>query len=220
MSTSLTLVSFDLCPYVQRAAIVLAEKGVPFERRTIDLAAKPDWFRALSPLGKVPLLLVGDEVLFESAAIVEYLEETHGPAMHPADPLLRARHRAWMEVGASLLDDLWVLETTKDPTVFEARHTQMRSKFIRLEAQVTDGPLFAGTRMSIVDAVFAPVFRYFDVFDTITDLGILTDLPKVARWRAALAARPSVQNAVSPTYPEQLRAFVQSQAGVLVTGAH
>jgi len=70
----LTLVSFDLCPYVQRAAIALAEKGVPFERRDVDLANKPDWFEAISPLGKVPLLQVDDEVLFESAVIVEYLE--------------------------------------------------------------------------------------------------------------------------------------------------
>ena len=64
------LVSHELCPYVQRAAIALAEKGVAFERADIDLAAKPDWFRAASPLGKVPLLLVdGGAVLFESAAI-------------------------------------------------------------------------------------------------------------------------------------------------------
>lgn len=75
----LTLVSFDLCPYVQRAAIALAEKGVPFERRTVDLADKPGWFRAISPLGKVPLLQVGDAVLFESAVIVEYLDDTETP---------------------------------------------------------------------------------------------------------------------------------------------
>src|SRR5688500_11991503 len=71
----LTLVSFDLCPYVQRAAIALSEKGVPFARREVDLTNKPDWFKAISPLGKVPLLQVGDEVLFESAVIVEYLED-------------------------------------------------------------------------------------------------------------------------------------------------
>jgi glutathione S-transferase len=80
MARPLTLVSFDLCPYVQRAAIVLAEKGVPFERIDVDLGNKPGWFKAISPLGKVPLLKVGDEVLFESSVIVEYLEETAGPA--------------------------------------------------------------------------------------------------------------------------------------------
>lgn len=51
-----TLVSHHLCPYVQRAVIALAEKKQAFDRVTIDLDAKPDWFTALSPLGKVPLL--------------------------------------------------------------------------------------------------------------------------------------------------------------------
>ena len=90
----LQLVSHDLCPYVQRAAIALTEKGVAFERSYVDLAAKPDWFLRISPLGKVPLLKVGDEVIFKSAVILEYLEETQPRPLYPADPLTRARQRA------------------------------------------------------------------------------------------------------------------------------
>ncbi len=89
------LVSHPLCPYVQRAAIVLAEKGVPYERRDIDLAAKPDWFLAVSPLGKTPVLLAGGAALFESAVICEYLDETHALRLHPSDALLRAQQRSW-----------------------------------------------------------------------------------------------------------------------------
>ena len=94
----LTLISHHLCPYVQRAAIALGEKGVPFERVVIDLDNKPEWFLEISPLGKVPLLLIEDDgeqtALFESAAICEYLDETQpGPRLHPGDALLRARHR-------------------------------------------------------------------------------------------------------------------------------
>src|ERR1043166_2786147 len=89
----LVLVSHHLCPYVQRAAIALHEKSVAFERVYIDLAAKPDWFLAESPLGKTPLLKVDGAVVFESAVICEYLEDTVAPALHPADPLERARHR-------------------------------------------------------------------------------------------------------------------------------
>src|SRR5437899_2032784 len=106
--TSLTLVSHRLCPYVQRAAIALAEKGVAFERRDVDLSCKPDWFKAISPLGKTPVLLVhapqkwepvlrsrtctnnGDAAIFESAVILEYLEETQANPLHPAEPLKRA----------------------------------------------------------------------------------------------------------------------------------
>lgn len=211
----LTLVSFDLCPYVQRAAIALAEKGVAFERVYVDLANKPGWFRAISPLGKVPLLMVGDAVLFESSVIVEYLEETQPHPLHPADPLTRARHRGWMEVGSSILGDIWILETTADPAAFEARRAAIREKVARIEAVLGEGPYFAGARFSVVDAVFAPVFRYFDVFDTITELGVFDALPKVAAWRAALAARPSVQGAVLPDYDARLRAFLRRQGGVM-----
>src|SRR4030095_11471453 len=85
--SKLTLVSHGLCPYVQRAAIALDEKGVAFERIDIDLENKPDWFKAISPLGKVPLLKVDDVVIFESAVIVEYLEDTQPHPLHPADHL-------------------------------------------------------------------------------------------------------------------------------------
>src|SRR5687768_2343280 len=102
----LILVSHPLCPYVQRAAIVLLEKGVAFERRWIDLAAKPDWFTRVSPLGKTPVLLADGAPIFESAVICEYLEDVYGPPLHPADARTRAQHRAWMEFGSSVLDTI------------------------------------------------------------------------------------------------------------------
>jgi glutathione S-transferase len=215
MSAPLTLVSFDLCPYVQRAAIVLAEKGVPFERIDVDLSNKPDWFRAISPLGKVPLLKVGGEVLFESAVIVEYLEETCGPALHPADPLTKARHRGWMEFGSSILADIWTLETTRDRPAFDAKVKALKDKFARVEAELGDGPYFTGAQFCVVDAVFAPVFRYFDVFDRMVDLGVFSQTPKVRAWRKALSARPSVKQAVAANYPERLAAFLKRHAGVI-----
>ena len=99
MTEKLKLISHKLCPYVQRAVISLTEKGVPFERIDIDLDNKPDWFLKISPLGKVPVLQVGDKVVFESAVILEYLDETQRHPLHPKDPLTRAEHRAWMELG-------------------------------------------------------------------------------------------------------------------------
>ncbi len=213
----LTLVSFDLCPYVQRAAIALTEKGVPFQRRDVDLADKPAWFRAISPLGKVPLLQAGDAVLFESGVIVEYLEDTQEPRLHPADPLTRARHRAWMEFGSSTLADIWTIETTADRGVFDAKAALLREKFGRLEAEFGDGPYFAGEGFTLVDAVYAPAFRYFDVFDRFVDLGVFTGLPKVQAWRRTLAARPSVRAAVVADYEARLEAFLRRQKSCLAT---
>jgi glutathione S-transferase len=213
MNASLKLVSHKLCPYVQRAVIALTEKGVPFERIDIDLANKPDWFLQISPLGKVPVLVVATEAcevaLFESNVICEYIEETQaGGKLHPANALKRAEHRAWMEFGSAILGDLWTLETTTDPATFESKQQALSAKFLRAEAALGVGQFFAGEQFSLVDAVFAPIFRYFDVFDELTELGIFKDLPKVSAWRAELARRPSVRTAVGTDYPQLLRAFL------------
>jgi len=226
MTQALTLVSHLLCPYVQRAAIALHEKGVPFGRVVIDLANKPRWFLDISPLGKVPLLKVrepdgSEAVLFESNVICDYLEETQpGARLHPEDPLARAQHRAWMEFGSAILADLWGYETSQDAAVFEQKRLALAAKFERVEAALaasSDGPYFAGKSFSLVDAVFAPVFRYFEVFDTISDSHIFDDLPRVDAWRKALAARPSVRDAVVPEYPQHLMEFLKRHQAHLLT---
>ena len=168
MTNKLVLVSHALCPYVQRAAIVLAEKGVRFERRDVDLSAKPDWFRAISPLGKRPVLLVDGAPIFESAVICDYLDETIAPRLHPAEALDRAQHRAWIEFGSEILGLIARLYAAPDEAQLDARRAEPEKRFAQVEAVLGDGPHFAGDRFSIVDAAYAPVFRYFDTFDRIT----------------------------------------------------
>src|SRR3982074_1980614 len=115
---ALKLISHKLCPYVQRAVIALTEKGVPFERIDIDLSNKPERFLRMSPLGKTPVLLVGDTAIFESAVILEYLEDIQLPALHPADALARAEHRAWIEFGSAILNDIAGLYAAADEPAF------------------------------------------------------------------------------------------------------
>jgi len=209
MAAAPRLISHKLCPYVQRAVIALTEKGVPFERIDIDLANKPDWFLKISPLGKTPVLVVGDKAIFESAVILEYLEETQPNALHPADALDRAEHRGWIEFGSAVLNDIAGFYAAKDEATLKAKAAQLEQKFARLEARVVAAPWFDGEKFSLVDAVFGPVFRYFDVFDEIGDFGILASKPKLAQWRKNLAARPSVRGAVSADYPALLRDFIE-----------
>ena len=209
MPAHLRLISHKLCPYVQRAVIALTEKGVPFERVDIDLANKPDWFLKISPLGKTPVLVVGDVAIFESAVILEYLEETGPKPLHPADPLRRAEHRGWIEFASAVLNDIAGLYSASDEAAFKAKAIQLEARFARLEARVVASPWFDGEAFSLVDAVFGPVFRYFDVFDEIGEFGILSGKPKLARWRASLAARPSVKSAVSAEYPALLHDFLK-----------
>ncbi len=208
MAAPLKLISHKLCPYVQRAVIALSEKGVAFERIDIDLANKPDWFLAISPLGKTPVLQVGDVPIFESAVILEYLEETQLSPLHPADPLRRAEHRAWIEFGSAVLNDIAGFYAAADEATFKTKIAQLEQRFARLETRLAASPWFDGDSFSLVDAVFGPVMRYFDVFDDIADFGILAGKPKLQRWRKNLAARPSVRTAVSAEYPALLRDFL------------
>jgi glutathione S-transferase len=215
------LISFPLCPYVQRAAIALAEKGVPFERIDIDLQNKPDWFLKLSPLGKVPVLVVtlddgAEQVLFESQVIAEYLDETIAARLHPADPLERARHRAWIEFASATLADLYGFYTG-DRETYREKLKALDAKFRRLEETLGAGPFFAGEAFSLVDAAFAPVFRYFEVFDKIVDHGLLSGRPKLQAWREALRQRPSVRGAAPEDYAGRLHAFVLAKGSYLAS---
>ena len=215
MKSELTLISHQLCPYVQRAAIVMLEKQMPFERVDIDLANKPAWFLKQSPLGKTPVLLVQEQAIFESAVICEYLDEVALPRLHPEDALLRAQHRAWMEFGSSVLNNIGTFYNAQDEAALQARAQDLHAKFQQIESCLGVGPYFAGEEFCMVDAVFGPVFRYFDVLDTINDFGFVTDLSKVQAWRKHLAQRASVQQAAHPDYAALLLQFLKQRQSAI-----
>lgn len=217
----LTLISHPLCPFVQRAAIVLLEKGVAFDRINVDLSAKPDWFLALSPTGKVPVLKVrqpdgADAILFESVVICEYLNETHGgAAMYPDNALLRARHRAWIEFATQTFTEGWQFLHAKDMPTADARRAAFQDRLSKIDAELGDGPYFAGPDFGLVDAVYAPLFRYFGIIDPDVADPIFAGLPRVTAWQAALAERPSVKNAVIDTYPDLFRDHLRQQGAMI-----
>jgi glutathione S-transferase len=211
----LKLISHHFCPYVQRAIISLTEKNVPFERIDIDLGNKPDWFKEISPLGKTPVLRVDATSIFESAVILEYLEETQDHPLHPNEPLKRAEHRSWIEFGSAVLNDIAGLYAAVDEATFATKVKAITEKFHLLENRMNAAPYFDGQAFSLVDAVYGPVFRYFDAFDKIEDFGFLADKPKIAAWRTALRQRPSVKTAVSPGYDQLLWDFLRKRNSYL-----
>ena len=86
MSDSIKLYDFKSSPNCQRVKVVLEEKGLAYETVSVDLRKKeqktPEYL-ALNPYGKVPAMVDGDTVLYESCIINEYLEEKY-----PDPPLL------------------------------------------------------------------------------------------------------------------------------------
>jgi glutathione S-transferase len=215
MDQKFILISHNLCPYVQRAVIVLNEKGVAFERRDIDLANKPDWFLAVSPLGKTPVLLVDGKPIFESSVICEYLDETLAPRIHPHDAFVRAEHRGWMEFGSVVLNSIGNFYSASNKDSFAKSQADLKQKFERIEEVLGDGEYFSGKEFSMVDVVFGPVFRYFDVIDLLVDHDIFNHTPKVNVWRKHLMERPSIKLAVSEDYANKLEQFIRNRKSVL-----
>lgn len=201
------LVSHPLCPYVQRAVIVLTEKGIKHRRTYIDLANKPDWFLDISPLGKTPVLQTKGQAVFESQVIAEYLNDITPGSLHPHQALARARHRSWIEYASATLNTIAGFYNAKDEASFEQKRLELRDKFVRLEGEIK-GPWFGGAKFNMIDGIWGTVFRYFDVFDQIADFAIFDDLERVKAWRARIAGRPSVKTAVPEGYNARLHTFL------------
>ena len=190
---ALRLVSFDLCPFVQRSVIALEEKGAEYSVEYIDLADKPDWFLAISPHGKVPALRVGDTTLFESTVILEYLDETLSPRLAPSDPLQRARDRAWFTATDGLFGGTYRAMVAGDEQALSAAVEEMQKSLALLEGEI-EGPLWRGQRFVAMDAVAAPGLQRARWLDELRpDLKIFAGYPKCDTWERTLSTRPSVE---------------------------
>jgi glutathione S-transferase len=192
------LVSFKTCPWVQRAAIVLREKKFEFEFRHIERDNRPDWFLAISPHKKVPVLRIDDRVsLFESNAIAEYLDETIAPRLHPEDPIERAVNRAWTDYVPTFAEQVTAVAYADGEADYAKAAAQIPVPFERLEKALEkqgSGPFFNGARYSLVDAAYAPFLQRYVFLDRVKRLGHIEKFPRLKAWSDALLARGSTHS--------------------------
>jgi len=211
----LELISHRLCPFVHRAAIMLREKGVPFDRRSVDLRNKPDWFLAISPRGKVPVLLADGVSLFESAAICEFLDETHPPHLVPADPFERARQRAWVEVANDVLTAQYKLLSAAAEPEAEKAQAALDATLARVEEAVADGTIPAAG-FSLVHVAIAPALHRFVVVADRLGVDLLARTPRLATLARALAVRPSVVETVPAEFEDEFVQLLVERKSLLV----
>jgi glutathione S-transferase len=183
-------------------------KDVEFEVTFINLREKPDWFLEISPHGKVPVLKVDDEVLFESNAIAEFLDETVPPRLHPEDPVQRARNRAWTDYVPTFSSALSGVYYTKTREDMEAGLANAPVAVDRLEKAIAgqrgnDGPYFNGPDLSLVDAAYAPFLQRFLIADGFLNTSLLDGFPLVRAWTDALLSNEIVTGAVAPNFLEE-----------------
>ena len=192
------LVSFKTCPWVQRAAIVLREKKTDFEFRHIEPDNRPDWFLAMSPHKKVPVLRIDDSIsLFESNAIAEYLDETIMPRLHPDDPVARAVNRAWTDYIPTFAQSVTGCAYAETEADFNKATANIPPAFERIEKALEkqgSGPFFNGAKYSLVDAGYAAFLQRYGFLDRIRPLGHIEKFPRLKAWADALMKRPSTHS--------------------------
>jgi glutathione S-transferase len=185
--------------------IVLRAKDVDFEVSYIDLLDKPDWFLKISPHAKVPVVVVDDQPLFESNAIAEFLDEVVDPRLHPADPIKRARNRAWTDFTPDFARGLSGIYykpnlDTLDDDLETARRRLDKLEEAIAEERGNDGPYFNGDTLCLVDAAYAPFLQRFDFVEKTLRTGLLDDFPLVRAWTEALLADAAVAGSVPPDF--------------------
>nr|VFK22987.1 MAG: glutathione S-transferase [Candidatus Kentron sp. LFY] len=214
----LELISFKLCPFVQRASITLLHKGIPHKTTYIDIGDPPLWFLDISPFGKVPVLKVApDRYLFESAVICEYIDETTPGQLLPEDPFLRARSRSWIEFGSACIMDTIKLIKAKTESEFLDCLDELEDKFERIEDAIDKGPFFNGAKFSLVDAAYAPLFMRLALLPHTIDILTSSTHSKVSTWSRALLALPSVQNSVVEEFPDLFSASIRGKNGYMAS---
>ena len=181
-------------------------KAVEFEVTYINLRDKPEWFLEISPHGKVPVLQVDTQPLFEANAIAEYLDEVVAPRLHPEEPLQRARHRAWTDYVPTFASGISVYYA-KTAEEVEERLPVARTRFAKItEALETDklpGLYFGGESLCLVDAAYAPFLQRFAYVDQWLGTGLLDEYPLVKSWCDALLADSRVQRSVPDNFTEE-----------------
>jgi glutathione S-transferase len=210
----LELISFALCPFVHRASIMLRHKGVPFDIRYIDLKNKPDWFLAISPRGKVPVLLVDGVALFESAAINEYLDETHPPRVMPSDPIERARTRAWIEVANDLQLAQSNVCTAPTAEKFEDAQKVLASVAARFESAIDEGFL-APDGFGLIHITIAPALHRLVLLGRRAGKRFFAQTPKFERLAERIAALPAVTSTVLEDFEARYLVYLEGKESYL-----
>lgn len=205
---TLELISFDLCPFVQRSRITLLKKQVDHKVTNVDLKNKPQWFLNISPLGKVPCLKVGDEVLFESSVINEYLDETTGGEFLPTDALKKAHIRAWIEFTGTLTQSWFSMAMAKTKEDFDERKETFKVQLNQLEKNVTGDTTFDSSGFTLADTCVLPVIQRTKFLDDQFGTGLLSDLPKLKSIGLEHLEKPYVQESVPVDFNRRMVAFL------------
>ncbi|WP_372384234.1 glutathione S-transferase family protein [Vibrio sp. BS-M-Sm-2] len=201
------LVSFKNCPFVQRVMGALVMKNVPFEIEYIELNNKPQWLLDISPNGQVPVLITeNDTVIFESDAIVEYLDDKYAP-IEEVSAEQKALDRAWSYQASKHYMPQCGTMGSKDKETFETRLAILQKSFQKAENKLGDSVFFKGDYISNVDIAWLPLLHRASVIKEGSGFDMLEGFPKVQKWQAALIESGLTDKTVPADFIEKFSGF-------------
>jgi glutathione S-transferase len=215
------IVSFKICPFVQRVTALLEAKKIPYDIEYISLSDKPQWFLDLSPTGQVPMLITeGGQALFESDAIVEYIDEITAPLVPGLSPEQRALDRAWSyQASKHYLVQCSTMQSASQEVLAE-RSAKLRPAFAKAEAQLGEGPYFNGATLGNVDVPWLPLLHRAQLVEQHSGYDFLTDFPKVKAWQQSLAKTGLYQASVPEDFKARFGDFYLAERTFLGRGAN
>jgi len=201
------LISFKVCPFVQRSVILLKEKGVDYDIEYIDVYNPPEWFLEISPTGKVPVMQVKEGVvLFESAVISEYIDEV----------LIKAQNRAWIEYTSPLYMGTFNIIMAKKKEDMEKAREEFSKSLGGLNDAKQKQPWFNGADFSLMDISAAPIFTRTKFIKEYCQLDLLKDFPALQQWSNDLLMRQTVKDSIVDDFDELLLARMKAKKAVMV----
>ena len=210
------IVSFKICPFVQRVTALLGVKGVDYDVEYIDLGNKPQWFLDISPNGQVPVLITDDrQVLFESDAIVEYLDEVVGSLVSSQDPLRKAQDRAWSSLASRNYLVQCSAQRSPDAQTLEERAARLSTAFGKIETRLGEDRYAGGDAVGMVDVAWLPLLHLASLIERQAGYDFLGDFPKVKRWQRNLLATGIAERSVSEDFETRFNAFYLAESTYL-----
>ncbi len=194
------LYSNKSCPFAQRTRMVLIEKDIDFELTEVDLGEKPEWYKEVSPYGKVPLIMHSGQRIYESVIINEYLDEVFpSPPMMPSDPAMKAQARIWFHYCENYLlgATFKIFMLRKEPEKQKEAIAKLMDvlRFIDKEGfrKLSDGPFWLGEKVSLLDLHYSPFLERLAGYKKMWGVEIPEDCTRVHGWLKAMKSVKSLK---------------------------
>lgn len=212
----LRIISFKICPFVQRVTAALEAKGIPYSIDFISLKDKPKWFLEISPTGQVPVMVTESETpLFESDAIVEYIDDFYGPLELDLKPEQKALDRAWCyQASKHYLVQCGIMRSSDEDTLL-TKAEKLGKAFSKVEAQLNNGPFFKGKIFSKVDIAWLPLLHRAKIIETHSGYNFLVKYPKMRSWQEAILKTGIPEKSVSKDFEEVFTRFYLAESTYL-----